>query len=153
VPSDATATPFDFNRQVQYFVAKTGKGFGRIIPTRLRAWTAAKMLRYFYTPVPVTCKMKTFSQVIADQNIDHIDFVKLDAENAEREVVAGIADEDWKKIQQMSIEVHTNIPGGQNLVEELTSLLESKGFSVVADLHSRFSYVGVHMMYAKKIKM
>ena len=50
----------------------------------------------------------------------------------------------------MAIEVHTNIPGGQNLVEEFTSLLQSKGFAVVVDLASRFSNVGVHMLYAKR---
>jgi len=152
VPSDSTATPFDFDFQVKAFAAKYGTGIGRIIPAKARAWAAAKMLRFFYSPVHVTCKMKTFSQVIADLQLDRIDLVKLDAENAEREVVAGIADEDWEKIQQMSIEVHANIPGGQNLVSELTALLESKGFSVVVDLQSRFSYVGVHMMYAKKSK-
>ncbi|MEX2684831.1 MAG: FkbM family methyltransferase [Candidatus Sigynarchaeota archaeon] len=152
VPSDSTATPFDFDFQVKAFAAKHGTGIGRVIPARARAWVAAKMLRFFYSPVPVTCKMKTFSQVIADLQLGRIDLVKIDAENAEREVLAGIADEDWEKIQQLSIEVHTNIPGGQNLVAELTGLLGSKGFAVVVDLHSRFSHVGVHMMYAKKIK-
>jgi len=46
--------------------------------------------------------------------------------------------------------VHTNIPGGQDLVEEITSLLRSKGFAVVVDLESRFSDVGVHTLYARR---
>jgi len=94
--------------------------------------------------------MKTFSQVIADLQLDRIDLVKLDAENSEREVIAGIAEEDWPKIRQLSMEVHTNIPGGQTLIGDFTALLRSKGFTVSVDLHSRFSNVGVHMMYAKR---
>jgi len=150
VSSDSTATPFDFDQQVQYYLAKSNQGLSRLFPRKWRAWVIAKTLRWLYTPVKVTCHLKTLSQVIADLNLASLDFVKLDAENAEREVVAGIADEDWDKIKQMSIEVHTNVPGGQNLVEDLTQLLESKGFSVAVDLHSRFSYVGTHMLYAKK---
>jgi len=150
VSSDSTATPFDFDQQVQFFLAKSNSGMPRIVPSKWRAWIIAKTLRWLYTPVPVKCQLRTFSQAIADLHLDRVDLVKLDAENAEKEVIAGIADKDWEKIQQMSIEVHTNIPGGQTLVKDLTAVLESKGFSIVVDLESRFSYVGVHMMYAKK---
>ena len=65
-------------------------------------------------------------------------------------VLTGIHDEDWAKIRQMAIEVHTNIPGGQNLVEDITALLQPKGFTVTVDYDSRFSPVGVHMMYVKR---
>jgi FkbM family methyltransferase len=150
VPSDSTATPFVMEKQVQMFLANTNKGFYRLIPKKVRAWFIGKLLRWMYAPIKVNCQMKTLSQVIAEQKLDRIDFIKLDAENAEREIVAGIADEDWKKIRQMSIEVHTNIPGGETLMADFTELLKSKDFSVVSDVHSRYSYVGVHMMYARK---
>ena len=93
--------------------------------------------------------MQTLSQVIRELHLERIDDVKLDAENAEREVTAGLADEDWPRIRQMAIEVHTNIPGGQNLVEGFAALLQSKRFAVVVDLESRFSDVGVHMLSAR----
>ncbi len=150
VPSDSTMIPFDFAQQVQFLATKYDHGIGRIIPRKWRAWIAAKLLRWAYTPVKVKCHLKTLSQLIAELNLASLDLVKLDAENADREVIAGIADKDWDKIRQMSIEVHTNIPGGQNLVEELTQLLKSKGFSIAVDRNSRFSYVGSHMLYAKR---
>jgi FkbM family methyltransferase len=149
-PSDSTATPFDMEKQVQMFLVKMKKGFGRLLPKKLKNWAIRKFLGWLYTPIKVQCQLKTFSQIVAEQKLDRIDFVKLDAENAEREIVMGIADEDWKKIRQMSIEVHTNIPGGETLMDDFTELLKSKGFSVVSDFNSRFSYVGVHMIYAKK---
>ncbi len=150
VPSDSTATPFDMEKQVQMFLAKGNSGFYRVFPRKIKTWVIRKTLQWMYTPTKVNCQLKTLSQVIAEQKLDRIDFIKLDAENAEKEVVMGIADEDWQKIRQMSIEVHTNIPGGETLMADFTELLKSKGFSVVSDLQSRFSFVGVHMMYARK---
>ena len=150
VVSASTATPFDLDQQVTYYMEKPRKGVARLVPSGLRAWFVRHMLRWLYSPKKVQCRLKTLSQVIKDLQLDHIDFVKMDAENAEREVIAGIADEDWPRIRQLSIEVHTNIPGGETLMEDLTHLLQSKGFSVTADLHSRFSEVGVHMLYAKR---
>ena len=151
VASDSTATPFDMDQQVKYFLAMSRKGITRILPSGIKAWFIRQILRWYYSPQKVECQLKTLSQVIEELQLDHIDFVKLDAENAEREVIAGIAEKDWPKIRQISMEVHTNIPGGKSLVDDLTKLLQSKGFSVAVDLHSRFSGVGVHMMYAQRL--
>jgi len=148
--SDSTRTPFDFERQVQSFLAMSEKSSARFLPMRLRVWLIRTALRWFYAPQRVECRLQTLSQVIRELELERIDYVKLDAENAEREVIAGVADGDWPKIRQMAIEVHTNVPGGQDLVEEFTTLLRSKGFTVAVDLESRFSYVGVHMLYAKR---
>lgn len=148
--ADSTATPFDFDQQTEYFLAMTEKGAARLFPAKLKKWVIRRVLRWVYTPQKVECQLKTLSQIIAEYQLDHIDFVKLDAENAEQEVLAGIAEEDWSKIRQLAIEVHTNIPGGQTLVEDITALLQARGFTVAVDRNSRFSAIGVHMMYAKR---
>jgi len=150
VAADSTANPFDFEQQVRCFLATPAKGVERLLPLGLRTWFIRTLLRWSYTPRKVQCHLKTLSQLIEEYQLDRIDFVKLDAENAEREVLAGIQDKDWPKIRQMSIEVHTNIPGGQTWMEELTALLQSKGFSTAADIHARYSYLGAHMLYAKR---
>lgn len=150
VDSDSTRTPFDFERQVRSFLAMTEKSSARFLPERLRVWLIQAGLRWFYASQKVECRLQTLSQMIRELHLERIDYVKLDAENAEREVIAGLADGDWPKIRQMAIEVHTNIPGGQGLVEEFTALLRSKGFAVAVDLESRFSNLGVHMLYAKR---
>lgn len=56
-----------------------------------------------YTPPKIECQLKTLSPIIEESQLDHIDFIKLNAENAEREIIAGIAGEDWSKIPQLSI--------------------------------------------------
>lgn len=153
VASDSTAIPFDMDQQVKYYLSMPQKGIARILPSTLKSWCIRKMLRWYYSPQKVECQLKTFSQVVEELQLDHIDFVKLDAENAEREVITGIAEKHWSKIRQISMEIHTNIPGGNSSVEDFTKLIQSKGFSVTVDLHSRFSNVGVHMMYAKRLSM
>ncbi|KAE8372301.1 S-adenosyl-L-methionine-dependent methyltransferase [Aspergillus bertholletiae] len=58
--------------------------------------------------------------------IDVIDLLKIDVEGTEMEVLGGIDDADWHKVQNIVIEV-SNIKGGRDKVKEL---LESKGFTV-----------------------
>jgi FkbM family methyltransferase len=150
VSSDSTSTPFVFEKQVDMFMTKYRKGMARLVPIKMKRWIIAKILRFMYKPIKVTCSLKTISQIIAENQITRIDLLKLDAENAERQVIEGINEHDWEKIQQITMELHTNIPGGKTLVSDIINLLESKGFKYELDTNSRFSYVGVHMLYAKK---
>lgn len=151
IPQLSSEIPFDHDH---FFKSMSGSNEGGNVlaglVSRVTTWANAKIWSLRHQPQIVTCQLKTLSQVIEELQLDRIDFIKLDAENAEWGVIAGISDDDWAKIQQMSIEVHTNIPGGHNLVEEITALLEPKGFTVTVDFESRFSPVGVHMMFAKR---
>jgi phthiocerol/phenolphthiocerol synthesis type-I polyketide synthase E len=154
VPQLSSEIPFDHDHFFKSMSGsnESGNALAALL-SRLRTWAAAKIWSLRHRPQEVECQLKTFSQMIDELQLGRIDFVKLDAENAEWGVIAGISEEDWPKIRQMSIEVHTNIPGGQNLVEEITALLQSKGFTVTVDFDSRFSPVGVHMMFAKRPSM
>jgi hypothetical protein len=77
--------------------------------------------------------------------------MKIDAENYEVQVLKGINQSDWDKIQQISMEVHEHIEGGKNLLNILATMLESKGFSVKKALEGRFALkLGVYMLYAKR---
>ena len=51
------------------------------------------------------------SDVIREQRIERIDLLKIDAENAETGVLAGIDDEHWRLIRQISMEAYEHIPG------------------------------------------
>ena len=150
VCADSTSTPFLFDSQVEMFVHSSNKGIRRIVPKKIKRWMIAKGLKYMYTPIKITCPLKTVSQIISENKIENINLIKLDAENAERQVLEGIVDSDWEKIQQLSIEVHTNIPDGNTLVPFIMNLLKSKGFTLDLDTNSRFSNVGVHMLYATR---
>jgi FkbM family methyltransferase len=151
VCTDSTPIPFNFEKQVQMLLVDgDGKWFARITPRKLRKWFIEKFLKLFYRPVKLICPIKTISQIIAENAIKTIDLIKLDAENCEELVLQGIVAEDWSKIRQLAIEVHTNIPNGESLVNRIETLLNAKGFSSSLDTNARFSHIGVHMLYATR---
>ena len=52
------------------------------------------------------CRVISVSDIIRDQDLASIDLLKIDAEKSELEILAGINDDDWPRIQQIVIEVH-----------------------------------------------
>ncbi len=108
------------------------------------------MKRLLQTGIKVPCQLRTLSEIIAENKIERIDLLKIDAENYESYVLARIKDEDWTKIQQIVIEIHTHIPGGENLLQEITKLFLSKGFSCHEGEESLETLWGVYMLYAKR---
>ncbi len=95
-----------------------------------------------------TCELRTLSDVIREHDIERIDLLKLDVERSELDVLSGIDDDDWKKINQMVIEVHSD-----ELLDQITSILRQRGFKFTfeksAIVEDRFQDV-VHgyMLYA-----
>lgn len=120
----------------------------RLVPRCLRRLYLDLVHAFMYRPRKTICRTASLSDIIRDCGITRIDLLKIDAENAESRVLAGIDDEHWPLIRQISMEVHEHIPGGEGLLDRLHSMLESRGFTVRTDRNSTFSNVGVHMLYA-----
>ncbi|MET0621444.1 MAG: FkbM family methyltransferase, partial [Pyrinomonadaceae bacterium] len=74
------------------------------------------------------CRLTTLSEIIAGNNVERIDLLKIDVEGSEYEVLSGLADRDWEKVRQLVVEVHTG-----ELLERVTALLRGKGFNLHAD--------------------
>jgi FkbM family methyltransferase len=74
--------------------------------------------------IPVVCQLSTISKVISDHNIKKIDLLKIDVEKAEMDVLKGIEDSDWEKINAIALEVH-NIDNRQ---EKIIKMLTQYGF-------------------------
>lgn len=75
----------------------------------------------------VTCQMKTLSQIIQDQRITQVDWLKIDVEKSELDVLQGIQLQDWPKIRQVSLEVHDL----DNRLKKVTKLLEMQGLDKI----------------------
>jgi amino acid adenylation domain-containing protein/FkbM family methyltransferase len=71
-------------------------------------------------------QLRTLSEIIAEQGIERIDLLKINVEKSELDVLLGIRDEDWPKIQQLILEVDL-----QEQVEPIQALLERQGFDWV----------------------
>jgi FkbM family methyltransferase len=101
--------------------------------------------RYYRAQVSVECKLCTISDVIDEQGIQRIDYLKVDTEGAELNVLKGIRSDHWPIIRQAVIEVHDGSSGLQNVIE----ILDRNGFhSVVEQPRKTLSHL--RMVYAVK---
>jgi hypothetical protein len=74
------------------------------------------------------CELTTVSAAIRDHGLERIDLLKIDAEGAEWEILAGIDESDWPRIRQLTMEVHVSA-----LVDRIRASLEARGFTVTVD--------------------
>jgi len=152
----STIVPIDFDLELKNSVENWDQTvaitspIARFIPKFLRKTVVKLGHKYIFKAVKVPIKVRPLSDIIKETNVNSIDFLKMDAENYEWQILQGITESDWKLIKQIAMEVHTNIVGGENLLEEITNLLKSKEFNVIVDKEGRFSATGVYMLYAKK---
>ena len=61
--------------------------------------------------------------------MERIDFLKVDTEGAEMNVLRGIREEHWPLIRQAVIEAHH----GRESAEQIVSLLEQHGFETIVE--------------------
>jgi arthrofactin-type cyclic lipopeptide synthetase B len=90
------------------------------------------------------CELQTLSQVIRDENVQRIDLLKIDVENAEAQVIAGIDDADWPKIRQIVVEVH-DVDGRPWAIADL---LHAKGFAVSIEQDKALHGTRLYNLYA-----
>ncbi|XLS30267.1 amino acid adenylation domain-containing protein [Flavobacteriaceae bacterium M23B6Z8] len=90
------------------------------------------------------CKLKSLSQVIEENSIDHIHLLKIDAENAEMDIIRGINDKDWAKIDQMIIEVYD----GDGSLKTITEILEKYNFKVSVNQNEELKGTQFYNVYA-----
>ncbi len=154
VSGDSTIVPWELDSKTQRYVDHYDAMFGtqmpiaKIVPKRWRKGVVRFFLQKIYRGQPMSCKIRRLSDLIHEFGIERIDLMKLDAENYEWPVLQGIDEPDWPKIRQLAIEVHTHIPGGADLVERITALLQNKGFYCEMGDESLETLQGVFMLYA-----
>lgn len=95
------------------------------------------------------CSLRRLSDVIAQEGIGQIDLLKIDVQRAEMNVLKGIRDEDWPKIQQIVMEVHDRAEGEtEGRVQEIIELLDRHDFEVVAEQESLLAGTDRYNLYA-----
>ncbi len=156
VSADSTAIPFDWDLKVNQYVKNYKEAvckdipIARIVPKFLRKRVVRAGLKKIYESEKVLCQLRPLNEIIKENNLERIDLLKVDAENYERHVLAGISDNDWDIISHISMEVHEHIKGGENLLSEIIELLESKEFEVTTGEENLSTRLGVYMVYAIK---
>jgi amino acid adenylation domain-containing protein/FkbM family methyltransferase len=94
----------------------------------------------------MTCQFRTLSEVIAEQEVECIDLLKIDVEKSELEVLRGIEEADWAKIRQIVIEVH-DLNGR---LAEVKQLLEQRGYQFAIEQDSSLQETALYNVYARR---
>ncbi len=89
---------------------------------------ADAILEERFAPQSFNAELRTVSSVIEQDEIEYIDLLKINVEKSELDVLLGIKESDWQKIQQIVLEVDVkeNLP-------TITSLLERHGYEYVVE--------------------
>lgn len=90
-------------------------------------------------------KTITLDDIISENFIDHIDFLKIDTEGSEIKILNGLSDENLDKIKSIALEYHHNV---FNYDDELFTNFQQRflkrGFNVfvwLLDAHTRMVYI------------
>jgi FkbM family methyltransferase len=92
------------------------------------------------------CRLRTVSEVIAEEKLAHVDFMKVDVQKSELDILAGIAVEDWPKIKQIVIEVH-DIEGRLGQIQEL---LRQRGYQVAVEQDDHYQNSNTYNLFARR---
>jgi FkbM family methyltransferase len=97
------------------------------------------------TPDLIKVETATLASVFIENNISKINFLKMDCEGAEGEIIRSLDSEGWKKIKKVAIEFHDNCSILKH--DEILNILKSEGFTtnIKWDGKSYFGYI-----YGKK---
>jgi FkbM family methyltransferase len=95
---------------------------------------------------PRRCRLTTLTEVVAAHRIDRIDLLKIDVEKAESDVLAGIDQATWERIDQVVVEVH-DLHGRLRAVLDQ---LAARGFDVVHEQDRRLALTPCHTVYARR---
>ncbi len=83
---------------------------------------------YMNVSEPRQAQVRTLSAIIDEQGITAIDYLKVDTEGAEMEVLAGIAERHWPMIRQVVVETHS-----PELRLQVSQVLADHGFQIYSD--------------------
>ncbi|MCD4651285.1 MAG: FkbM family methyltransferase, partial [Candidatus Cloacimonetes bacterium] len=98
-----------------------------------------------YSQKHVTCKMITLSDFIKAHSIQVINLLKIDVEKDEFNVLKGISCEDWRRINQIVIEVHDI----QDRLTQILKLLELHNFQkITIEQSPLFADTNLFQVYA-----
>ena len=97
------------------------------------------------------CRVRRLSDVMREQGVERIDLLKINVERAEEEVLGGIEEEDWDKIDQIVMEAHDeDVSGRCGRVGEIVEELERRGYVVGKEEDEHLRGTGLYNIYARR---
>ena len=93
------------------------------------------------------CRLTCISDIIRENGLDRIDLLKIDAEKSEWEIIQGIEDQDWRKINQIVMEIHDR---SRAMVRRIEELLIDRGYRCTVEHEAALEASGLFSLYARR---
>jgi len=76
--------------------------------------------------------------------IERIDLLKVDVEGAELDVLEGLDDEDWDRVDQIVLELQD----ADGLADKVVAILSEHGFEVAVETAATLAHLDYRTLYA-----
>src|SRR6185503_12944144 len=95
------------------------------------------------------CEVKRLSEVMREEGIERIGLLKIDVQRSEEEVMRGIEEEDWGKIEQVVMELHDREGGeSEGRKERMRKEMERRGYRVEVEQEEKLEGTDRYNLYA-----
>ena len=112
----------------------------------LLAQYADELLASQFLSETFTCQLCTLSEVIRENAIQHINLLKIDVEKSELDVLNGVHEEDWQKIEQIVVEVHDQ----HEHLALVMDLLRRHDYYLTVEQADLLTNTGLYTVYARR---
>ncbi len=95
----------------------------------IRKWLVRKhMNRIYQKQTSYTVPFETLDSIIAEHQIRQIDLLKIDVEGSEFDVLKGLSEDNWSRVQQLVVEIS---PVHRHRLLDLQEELKQRGFQKI----------------------
>jgi phthiocerol/phenolphthiocerol synthesis type-I polyketide synthase E len=83
----------------------------------------------------IECPLNTLSHYISLHNLERVDFLKIDAERCELQILRGIQEKHWPLIQCVCMEIHESLADDPT-TQDVCGILKGQGFHLTLQPNS-----------------
>lgn len=131
----STMCPDDSDEQYQRAIDFTLNVFdqhpNRVLATLLgylphfaRVAIAKVIMKHHGRHQTIRCELTSIGDILKDHSINEVDYLKVDAEGAEIEILNAVSRDDWLRIKQVVVETHR----GNDAMNQVEQILRNQGF-------------------------
>jgi len=97
------------------------------------------------------CRLLRLSDVIRQEGLERIDLLKIDVQRAELDVLRGLEEPDWHRIDQIVMELHQDEAGATaGRIQQVLDLLGAHGFEAVVEQDPMLVGTDRYALYARR---